>query len=187
MAALGEIDSITPGEEIAAMFDELSTPEGYMHPAESDFAGEASRLGEGGPEVEAINVSSTKTKAGVVPAEGQVHTHQHHVFPKEPAYAKWFADRGIDVDEWCIDLTPPEHQAQHGGGNSMLARKVAKELPEAEWSAGIMDRLFRVEAQKQRLAGDPHVKLTPEESLEVAKQFMRDRKIDGSVFRRYER
>jgi hypothetical protein len=184
--ALGEIESVEPGEEIAAMFDELSGADGYTHRADADFGGEASRLGESGPELDALKVSPTKTRAGVVENEGEVYT-EHHVFPKESAYEKWFKDRGVDVDEWCIDLTPPEHQAQHGGGNSTLARNIAKEIPEAEWSAGIMDRLFRVELQKQKLTGDPHAKLTPEECLEVARQFMRDRKLDGYVFRRYER
>ena len=32
-----------------------------------------------------------------------------------PAVRDLAKDRGVDVDEWCIDLTPPEHQAQHGG------------------------------------------------------------------------
>jgi len=184
---LGEIDSVTPGEEIAGLFDELSRAEQYTHPDGTSFAGEGSRLGESGPELAAIRVSSTKTKAGVVAEPGQVHTHQHHVFPQEQAYARWFRDRGIDVDEWCIDLTPPEHQAQHGGGGWALARKVARKVPDAEWNAGIMKRLFKVELEKQRLSGDVHAKLTPDESLEVAKEFMTDRRIEGVLFRRYER
>jgi hypothetical protein len=61
------------------------------------------------------------------------------VFPQQ--FAKWLRDRGIDIHDWCIDLTPPEHQAQHGGGNWALARDVARKIPEAEWNAGIMDRL----------------------------------------------
>lgn len=182
---LGEIDSVTPGEEIAGLFDELSRAEPYTHPDGTSFAGEGSRLGESGPELDAIRVSSTKTKAGVVAEPGQVHTHQHHVFPQEQAYARWFRDRGIDVDEWCIDLTPPDHQAQHGGGGWALAREVAREIPEAEWNAGIMDRLFDRELRKQETLGDPQTKLTPAEILEEGKRFMAEREVGEVPFRRY--
>jgi hypothetical protein len=50
-----------------------------------------------------------------------------------------------------------------------------------------MKRLFRAELKKQRLSGDAHAKLTSDEALDVAKEFMADRGSDGVPFRRYER
>jgi hypothetical protein len=95
-------------------------------------------------------VRETNAKAGVVKNPGEVATHRHHVFPQE--YRAWFRARGVDVDEYCIELTPPEHQAPHGGGSWRLARDVAKEIPEAEWSAGIMKRLLAEEQRIQKIS-----------------------------------
>lgn len=172
-----EIESIDLGEEVEQMFGELGQAE---HPEEA-----ASRLGDDGPEVQAVTARPNKSSAGVVAESGQVATHQHHVFPEE--YRVWFRERGVDIDDYCIELTPSEHQAQHGGGDWRRARDVAKNIPEAEWSAGIMDRLRQVELAKQGVTGASQARLTPEEIIKEAKSFMADRRLGGQPFRRYKK
>jgi hypothetical protein len=184
---LVEVERVELSKEISDMFDELSGADQYTHPDQTSFAGKGSKLGESGPEVEAIRTSRTKTKAGVVEHEGQVQTDQHHVFPQERVHADWFKDRGVDVDDWCVDLTPPEHQAQHGGGSWRLARRVAKQIPDAEWNAAIMQRLFELEAAKQQLTRNPQAKLSPGEIIDAGKRFMKARRLGEVPFRRYER
>jgi len=88
--ALVEIESVELGEEIAAIFEEHSSAEGDTHP-EASLASESSRLGESGPELDALSVRSRRP-AGVVDEAGQVHVDQHHVFPQQ--FVKWFRDRG---------------------------------------------------------------------------------------------
>jgi hypothetical protein len=183
--ALAEIESVELGEEIAAMFEDLSSAEGHTHPESESFASESSWLGESGPELDTVSVRDTNAKAGVVENPGEVATRRHHVFPQE--YRAWFRARGVDVDEYCIELTPPEHQAQHGGGSWRLARDVAKEIPEAEWSAGIMKRLLAEEQRIQKISGDPHVRLTPDEIIEQGKRFMASRDVGKLPFRRSSR
>lgn len=174
---------LSDGEVIAGWFDEFTSGDGYTHAEGADFTGETSKLGESGPEVGHLRVSPTHRRAGVVAEEGQVHTDQHHVFPQERR--TWFTERNIDIDEYCIDLTPWEHQAQHGGGNSRLARRVARQIPEAEWNAEIMDRLDHEEHILQDMVGNPDLMLTEEEAVVIARQFMTERGIGDLPFRRY--
>jgi hypothetical protein len=172
-----EIESVDLGEEVEQMFGELGQAE---HHGDA-----ASRLGEDGPEVQAVTARPTKSSAGVVAEPGQVATDQHHVFPQK--YRAWFRERGIDIDDYCIEMTPPEHRALHGGGDWRLARHVAKEIPEAEWNAGIMKRLLEEEQRIQRISGDPDARLTPDEIVEQAKRFMAARDVGKLPFRRYSR
>lgn len=69
----------------------------------------------------------------------------------------------------------------------MLARRVAKQIPDAEWNAGIMDRLLEQELAKQQLTGNPSAKLTPEEIVDAGRTFMKERQLGEVPFRRYER
>ena len=182
---LGEIEDLELSDEIEAMFNNLDHGEAYSHPDAESFAGESSRLGEDGPELDAVTIRRTRTEAGVVNEPGEVETHQHHVFPQEKA--AWFKARGIDVDEWCIDLTPPEHQAQHGGGGWRLAREVARKHPDAGWNAAVMDRLLKAEARKRLVARDPNIKLTAAEILKRTTTLMTERGLGSQSFRRYSR
>jgi hypothetical protein len=179
---LVEVENVELSKEINDMFDDLSSGEGHTHPESESFASESSRLGESGPELDAVSVRETKANAGVVENPGEVATHQHHVFPQE--FKRWFRDHGIDINDYCIELTPPEHQAQHGGGDPWLARRVAKQIPEAEWNASIMDRLQSAELRKQQLR--PGARLTPEEILAEGKQLMYDRGVGELPFQKYQ-
>jgi Predicted lipoprotein of unknown function (DUF2380) len=182
MEAPRDLVEIELGEEISEMFGELSSHDD-IGPGQA--TGESSQVGERGPEVEAMGVRGQR-QAGVVAEPGGQAVDQHHVFPQAPRFAKWFADRGIDVHDYCIELTPTEHQAQHGGGDWRLARKVAREIPEAEWSEAIMKRLTARELRKQqRFSGDPSLKLSREEVIEEGLEFMKRRGLEGARFVRY--
>ncbi len=58
--------------------------------------------------------------------------HEHHVFPQE--FRAMFAKRGIDVDDFVVDVDVATHRAIHGGGNWRLARKEW----EGEWNSRIL-------------------------------------------------
>jgi Predicted lipoprotein of unknown function (DUF2380) len=116
----------------------------------------------------------------VVPDEGMVITDQHHVFPQEERYARWFQERGVDVDDYCIDITPAEHQAQHGGGDWRLGRKEWDE----EWNRAVMQFLSNREEVKKALVG-PGAKLTRDEIVEAGVVFMKRRGLGELPFRRY--
>jgi Predicted lipoprotein of unknown function (DUF2380) len=183
MEAPGDLVEIELGEEISDMFGELSSHDDL---GPIDAPGESSQLGGRGPEVEAMGVRGPR-QAGVVAEPGGQVVDLHHVFPRASKFSKWFADRGIDVHDYCIELTPPEHQAQHGGGNWRLARKVAREIPEAEWSEAIMDRLLRREQNVQKVLADPGAKLSKAEIIDEGTEFMRSRGLEGARFVRYGR
>ena len=46
-------------------------------------------------------------------------TELHHIFPKK--YEKWFSQRGIDIDEYCIQLSRKHHTGR--GDSSIHYRK----------------------------------------------------------------
>jgi hypothetical protein len=186
---LVEVEQVTLADQVSEAFEDASRGIGEAHrPDEGgSFASENSTLGEGAPEVDAITTRRSKRDAGVVEHEGQVHTDQHHVLPRGREYEPWFRERGMDVDEWCVDLPPSEHQAQHGGGSWQLARRVARDQPDAEWGAAIMSHLVKAESRMRALRGDPLAKLRPEEILREARLFMELRGIHAPAFRRYRR
>jgi len=137
------------------------------------------------PEVRAVH-SQTARGAGVVKEPGQVQIDEHHVFPQE--FEVWFKDRGLDIHEFVIDLSLPEHGAQHGGGDSKLARRVAKQAKEAdwkEWNAEIMMRLRDAEADKQ--VNNPGARLTPDQIITIGRDTMKDRGLAQYTFHRYHR
>lgn len=94
------------------MFGELT---GHEDIGAGGVSGESAQPGERGPEVDAMGARGAR-QAGVVAEPGGQIVDLHHVFPKASQFAKWFAERGIDVNDYCIELSPVEHQAQHGGG-----------------------------------------------------------------------
>jgi RHS repeat-associated protein len=83
---------------------------------------------------------------------------QHHIFPQEQK--KWFADRGIEVDDSTVTLDNATHEALHygeGGG---------------WWNETIMDMLNEREAELGR-------QLTPEEIEAVGQQMMERAGLQG--------
>jgi hypothetical protein len=70
-----------------------------------------------------------------------VKNPQHHVFPQNRADAAWFAERGINVHDYAVNMYAGEHGALHGGGNWGLAR----EIWPGEWNTEIMRRLIAAE------------------------------------------
>ena len=87
-----------------AMHNAVASPDGYIYydpgflemydAKQFSYAPSQSRLGESGPELDAVSVRETKAKAGVVENPGEVASHLHHVFPQE--YRAWFRARGVD-------------------------------------------------------------------------------------------
>ncbi len=115
--------------------------------------------------------------AGVVPEEGAEPMDQHHIFPQSAMTVtlpngirvavggrSWFKARGIDIDDYCVDLTELEHRRVHGIEQN-LARKYWREW---EWRSAISDELARAEALQARLHQDPHYKLSPDEIWAIA-------------------
>ncbi len=130
---------------------------------------------------------------------------EHHVCPQEER--AWFNERGMDVDDYVVDLRPPDHQAQHGGGDWKLARKVAadskararngqerrpegfssekgfRRLDWKHWNAEVMERLKTQEARLRVRTNNPSLLLTQDEILDVVQGLMRERGIDLPMHR----
>ena len=99
---------------------------------------------------------------------------EHHLLPQE--HRGWFAERGVDVDDFTIQLSEGEHQALHGGGDWRLAR----EAWEGEWNTEMMRRMAEAEAKTGR-------KLTSDE-IEVLMLDMADDYGVGDIpIKRYSR
>jgi hypothetical protein len=105
----------------------------------------AELFGEG-PESNAINIT-TPYRGGFA------RPPRHHIFPQ--AERGWFAVRGIDIDQYTVQMSEPFHQALHGGGNWKLGK-----LSPDEWGSRIMRELTFAESAK----GSP---LTPPEIMSV--------------------
>jgi hypothetical protein len=89
---------------------------------------------------------------------------QHHVFPRE--YRALFAKRGVEIDEFVVNLERWEHEAIHGGGNWRLGRTW-----EGEWNTQMLNRL------KERTR-DLGRRLTPDEIINVGRKLLKDYGID---------
>ena len=115
--------------------------------------------------------------AGVVPVEGAEPMDRHHIFPQSsmevtlPQGGKvtiggrsWFKERGIDIDEFCVDLSDFEHDRIHGVSQD-LARKHWRGW---EWRSAILDELQAEETFQAKANADPKYKLTPEQIWAIA-------------------
>lgn len=111
-----------------------------------------------------FSVTDNPHEVWAVAEEGAQLVDRHHIFPQSPAEKAWFAERGIDVDEFTVDLSKLDHQIVHGGEQT-LARK---HWPEHEWRTRIMKDLRAREAQLADEYGIPGRKMTPDEIWEVA-------------------
>jgi hypothetical protein len=69
--------------------------------------------------------------------------HRHHLLPQE--HKKWFQQRGFpgnDIDNYCIELSEALHQAEHGGGAWLKARRAWRD---GEWNTALMESLNKGE------------------------------------------
>lgn len=100
---------------------------------------------------------------------GMAERPQHHVFPQELEKLGYWEKRGFakgEIDNFTLDLTEWEHQAQHGGGNPWLGRTWKD-----EWNAAIVRRIEAKEAALGRT-------VRKSELLEIGAQMKVDRGID---------
>lgn len=88
---------------------------------------------------------------------------QHHLFPQNDADKKWFADRGINVDDYCVNLPQSDHELVHDVH---------------DWNAQVMSILRRKEKQEHR-------KLTAAEMLVAIRPLMVAAKINGLPIVKY--
>ena len=103
--------------------------------------------------------------SGVVAVEGAEPMDRHHIFPKSER--AWFKARGIDVDDFCVDLTDFEHDMIHGGNQSLAS----KYWRAGEWRSAIIDRLIDEEAELQSRLG-PTARLSRDRILAIGQEQM---------------
>jgi hypothetical protein len=118
--------------------------------------------------------------AGAVPTEGAEPMDRHHIFPQSER--KWFAERGVDVDDFCVDLSDFDHDMIHGGNQGLAS----KHWREGEWRSDIMDRLDEAERRLKRNLG-PQAKLSRETILEIGHEQMTKFDIADRPFVHYTR
>ena len=105
---------------------------------------------------------------------GAVQTDQHHVFPQE--HIDWFTQRGVDVHDFTIDISLPEHGAQHGGGDWRQARE--------RWNSEIM-RLLNAASEPSKPSTGQRCTSRPREIMQVGQRLMARRGLGGLPFHRY--
>jgi hypothetical protein len=108
-----------------------------------------------------------------------VKNPQHHVFPQNARAKAWFRARGVNVDEYTVNLHEGEHQALHGGGNWRLGRTWGR-----EWNNEIMRRLRTAENVQIAAGGG---RLTRGQIEAIGRQMMNDYGIGHLPFVPYER
>lgn len=146
----GSEKSVEAGKEQAPAIGAKLDP-GKIHLAGKDplRAGARNALGAG-PTTGAMHEGNA-AQAGVT------RTPRHHVFPQE--HRAWFAERGVDIDQYCIEQGAGEHSALHTMG----------------WNARIMKALRDTEQQQKR-------KLKPNEIVAVGQRVMGEFGITGAKF-----
>jgi hypothetical protein len=102
--------------------------------------------------------AGTRNALGAGPTTGAMHegnaaqagvtrTPRHHVFPQE--HRAWFAEHGVDIDQYCIEQGAGEHSALHTMG----------------WNAIMMDELLTAEKRTKQ-------KLKPGDILGIGRQVL---------------
>jgi hypothetical protein len=94
--------------------------------------------------------------------------HRHHLLPQE--HKKWFQQRGFpgnDIDNYCIELPEALHQAEHGGGNWLKARRL---WADGEWNTVLMESLNKGELVLGR-------KLTKHDILAIMNELRGEREL----------
>ncbi len=90
---------------------------------------------------------------------------QHHVFPQNAKDKAWFAERGVDVDNFCVNLPQSDHELLHDVN---------------DWNRQVM--LLLTQAEKRKGKGQ---KLTLPEMLTAIQPLMAATKLTGLPFVRY--
>jgi hypothetical protein len=155
-----EIGAIT-----AAAAAEMLRVRGFTHamaqasdlpPSVKDLLGE-------GPTTDAMHVTGANRAGADRPP-------RHHVMPQKER--KFFEERGftgdLDIDNFCVELSRPEHEALHGGGNWKLGQTWVE-----EWNRLVMARL----REREQLLGRH---LTVADIMAVVERVMRDRRVPVS-------
>jgi hypothetical protein len=124
-------------------------------------------VGEG-PEADAVHVGNA-VQAGVQ------QSPQHHVFPQQ--HRDWFADRGVNVDDFCITLPQDHHEAVHAKPPKGAKGKDAEDAKQWEWNAAVMTALQGAEKARGR-------KLTLKDMLAIVQPLMATHGIAGK-FEKY--
>ena len=100
----------------------------WVHNADERYLAAArARMGDG-PDAAALNLWIERRMP------------QHHLFPQ--AKRSWFVRRGVDIDDYAVDLDRAIHEAVHGGGDWRLAKAVWT----GEWNTQMMARLRAAES-----------------------------------------
>lgn len=118
--------------------------------------------------------------SGAVPNEGAEPMERHHIFPQSAMEIAlpdggtvmvggraWFKDRGIDIDEFCVDLSDFDHDMIHGGNQSLASRH----WREGEWRSAILDELHKAETDLQEASRDDAL-LSREDILQIGRRVM---------------
>jgi hypothetical protein len=88
----------------------------------------------------------------------------------------WFADHGIDIDDYTIELDRATHEAIHGGGDWKLAR----EKCDGEWNREMKKRITRFEHELRRTEGRD---MTKDEILSIAQTMLEQRNLPSEFVR----
>lgn len=96
-------------------------------------------------------------RVGNAQQAGVGRTPRHHVLPQE--FRDWFKARGVDVDQYCVELQQGDHSAIHT----------------MDYNKALMGAMQRQEKVVKH-------KLKPAEILEVARGVMAQFKIDSLPF-----
>lgn len=117
---------------------------------------------------------------------------RHHIFPQSPMRIatregnvtvggrSWFEERGIDIDEFCVDLPDFDHDIIHGGNQELASVHWRQE----EWRSAILDRLARAESDLKLQLG-PEARLPREAIFEIGRDMMVRFKIAERPFVHY--
>lgn len=121
------------------------------------------------------DASHVLAERGTTPLSGNrlgIHrTPRHHLLPqKRLAYFQERGFEGRDIDNFCVELAPLEHDMIHGG-NQRLARVHWKEQ---EWNTRLFDTLDNEEKALRTLTGDAKARLSRESILFIMEKQRRD-------------
>jgi len=109
-----------------------------------------------GPETGSMHV-------GNAAQAGMARPPQHHVLPQEQR--AWFAARGVNVDEYCVNLDQAHHEAIHKmdwNGQLMKAMKVREDGKGKKLVAGEIVDVARIVMGQFNIGGLPFVKFGSE-------------------------
>ncbi len=130
---------------------------------EADLPARHRDLMEGNKNGVTVRTHGDAKQSGIVPGPGELNTEQHHVFPKESQYAKFFKDRSLDenkIHDYTISIDEHTHELVH----------VGRDKWDQEWSAAIIKRIADEEKIYGRL-------LTVDEMVGTARDLMADWRI----------